>query len=159
MPLRNIRGVQALRCIAHQNKSFSTNNTEQTLKKDHLLRSDFCEVLCMRGRCGKFCCERQVYSTNWSPLEQRIGEYVNIACQLYDYIEIACMYGLEVSVVLKDGNTVKGTTLTTVIDKRNDVATECIQMSIDKTTQNIALNEIAQLHAITDNPHFSSVSF
>ncbi|HCY27214.1 MAG TPA: hypothetical protein DHV00_02420, partial [Alteromonas macleodii] len=40
-----------------------------------------------------------------------------------------------------------------------DVATECIQMSIDKTTQNIALNEIAQLHAITDNPHFSSVSF
>ena len=39
-----MRGVQALRCIAHQNKSFSTNNTEQTLKKDHLLRSDFCEV-------------------------------------------------------------------------------------------------------------------
>ncbi len=34
-----MRGVQALRCIAHQNKSFSTNNTEQTLKKDHLLRS------------------------------------------------------------------------------------------------------------------------
>ncbi len=116
-------------------------------------------MLCMRGRCGKFCCERQVYSTNWSPLEQPIGEYVNIACQLYDYIEIACMYGLEVSVVLKDGNTVRGTALTTVIDKRNDVATECIQMSIDKTTQNIALNEIAQLHAITDNPHFSSVSF
>ncbi|MDK2765533.1 MAG: Rho-binding antiterminator, partial [Alteromonas macleodii] len=25
---------------------------------------------------------------------------MNIACQLYDYIEIACMYGLEVSVVL-----------------------------------------------------------
>ncbi len=73
---------------------------------------------------------------------------MNIACQLYDYIEIACMYGLEVSVVLKGGNTING-----------DVATECIQMSIDKTTQNIALNEIAQLHAITDNPHFSSVSF
>ncbi|HCY28379.1 MAG TPA: hypothetical protein DHV00_08350, partial [Alteromonas macleodii] len=52
---------------------------------------------------------------------------MNIACQLYDYIEIACMYGLEVSVVLKDGNTVRGTALTTVIDKRNDVATECIQ--------------------------------
>ena len=69
------------------------------------------------------------------------------------------MYGLEVSVVLKDGNTVKGTALTTVIDKRNDVATECIQMSIDTSTQNIALNETAQLHAITDNPHFSSVSF
>ena len=84
---------------------------------------------------------------------------MNIACQLYDYIEIACMYGLEVSVVLKDGNTVRGTALTTVIDKRNDVATECIQMSIDTSTQNIALNETAQLHAITDNPHFSSVSF
>ena len=41
-----MRGVQALRRIAHQNKSFSTNNTEQTLKKDHLLRSDFCEVKC-----------------------------------------------------------------------------------------------------------------
>ena len=117
------------------------------------------EVLCMRGRCRKFYCKRQVLSTNWSPLEQRIGEYVNIACQLYDYIEIACMYGLEVSVVLKGGNTINGKALTTVIDKRNDVATECIQMSIDKTKQNIALNEIAQLHAITDNPHFSSVSF
>jgi len=60
---------------------------------------------------------------------------VNIACQLYDYIEIACMYGLEVSVVLKDGNTINGTALTTVIDIRNDVATECIQMSIDKTAK------------------------
>ena len=117
------------------------------------------EVLCMRGRCRKFYCKRQVLSTNWSPLEQRIEKYVNIACQLYDYIEIACMYGLEVSVVIKGRHTIYGTALTTVIDRRNDVATECIQMSIDKTKQNIALNEIAQLHAITDNPHFSSVSF
>jgi hypothetical protein len=44
-----MRGVQALRCIAHQNKSFSTNNTEQTLKKDHLLRSDVCVVPCMNS--------------------------------------------------------------------------------------------------------------
>ena len=69
------------------------------------------------------------------------------------------MYGLEVSVVLKDGNTINGKALTTVIDKRNDVATECVQMLINGAVQNIALNEIAQLHAITDNPHFSSVSF
>ena len=84
---------------------------------------------------------------------------MNIPCQLYDYIEIACMYGLEVSAVLKDGNAFSGKALTTVITKHHDVATECIQVCIDKTKHNIALNEIAQLHAITNNPYFSSVSF
>ena len=34
-----------------------------------------------------------------------------------------------------------------------------IACTASHSAQNIALNEIAQLHAITDNPHFSSVSF
>ena len=84
---------------------------------------------------------------------------MNIACQLYDYIEIACMYKLEVSAVLKSGELKNGKALNTVIDKRSDAPTECIQMRINGNVENIALNEIAQLHAITDNPHFSSVSF
>lgn len=84
---------------------------------------------------------------------------MNIACQLYDYIEIACMYKLEVSAFLKDGEMKSGKALNTVIDKRGDEPTECIQMRINGIEENIALNEIAQLHAITDNPHFSSVSF
>ncbi len=84
---------------------------------------------------------------------------MNIACQLYDYIEIACMYKLEVSAVLKSGELKNGKALNTVIDKRSDTPTECIQMHINGNVENIALNEIAQLHAITDNPHFSSVSF
>ena len=84
---------------------------------------------------------------------------MNIACQLYDYIEIACMYNFEVSAVLKDGEMKSGKALTTVIDKSSNVPVECIKMLINGTTQKIALNEIAQLHAITDNPHFSTVSF
>ena len=84
---------------------------------------------------------------------------MNIACQLYDHIEIACMYKLEVSAVLKDGEIKSGKALTTVIDRRRNVPTECIQMRINGNVENITLNEIAQLHAITDNPHFSSVSF
>ncbi|CAB9492530.1 Rho-binding antiterminator [Alteromonas macleodii] len=84
---------------------------------------------------------------------------MNIACQLYDYIEIACMYKLEVSAVLKSGELKNGKALNTIIDKHGDAPTECIQMRINGNVENIALNEIAQLHAITDNPHFSSVSF
>ncbi|WP_394223131.1 Rho-binding antiterminator [Alteromonas gracilis] len=84
---------------------------------------------------------------------------MNISCQLYDYIEIACMYKLDVSLVLKGGEMKSGKALTTVIDKEKPVATECIQMQINGLEQKIALNEIAELHAITDNPHFSSVSF
>ena len=84
---------------------------------------------------------------------------MNIACQLYDYIEIACMYKFEVSAVLKNGKVKSGKALTTVIDKRGKVPIECIQILTDGTVQNIALADIAQLHAKTDNPHFSSVSF
>ncbi|MFZ8201477.1 Rho-binding antiterminator [Alteromonas portus] len=84
---------------------------------------------------------------------------MNISCQLYDYIEIACMYNLEVSAKLKGGETKSGRALTTIIDKRSRTPTECVQILINGAVQNIALNEIAQLHAITDNPHFSSVSF
>jgi len=87
------------------------------------------------------------------------GIKVNIACQLYDYIEIACMYKLEVSVFLKSGEMMSGQALTTLIDKKENVATECIQMKINNAKHNVALHEIAELHAITDNPHFSSVSF
>lgn len=92
-------------------------------------------------------------------LKAIIGKPVNIACQLYDYIEIACMYKLEVSARLKSGELKNGKALNTVIDKRSDASKECIQMRINGNVENIALNEIAQLHAITDNPHFSSVSF
>jgi len=84
---------------------------------------------------------------------------VNIPCQLYDFIEIACMYKLEVTAVLDNGEKRSGKALTTVIDRGGNVPTECIQIHIDGIVQNIALNEIAQFHAITDNPHFSSVSF
>tara|TARA_Y100000296_G_scaffold32698_1_gene37846 strand:+ start:4002 stop:4292 length:291 start_codon:yes stop_codon:yes gene_type:complete len=92
-------------------------------------------------------------------LKATIGKPVNIACQLYDYIEIACMYKLEVSAILKDGEMKSGHALNTVIDRRSDVPIECIQMRINGNVENVALDEIAQLHAITDNPHFSSVSF
>ena len=84
---------------------------------------------------------------------------MSIACELYDYIEISCIYQLEISVELKNGEMKSGRALSTLISERNGEATECLRININGLDENIPLVEIAQLHAIADNPHFTTIRF
>lgn len=84
-----------------------------------------------------------------------------IACHLYDYIEIACMYQLHVAATLKDGNTVKGKALNTAIRQIHGVAQECLMIDTadDKGIHYIVISKLTTLSAITENRHFDVVHF
>ena len=79
-----------------------------------------------------------------------------IACELYDYVEIACMYRYPINLVLKSGERVQCVALDTA---RNDQGEECIKVDIDGTVSLVVLDDISVLEARIDNPHFKSVSF
>lgn len=78
-----------------------------------------------------------------------------IACELHDYIEIACLYGYQIRLELKDGSWLEGQavdTLTTA-DKR-----EYLLLDHDPQ-QRIELNRIAKITTLTHQAQFKSVSF
>ena len=79
-----------------------------------------------------------------------------ISCQLHDYIEIACLYQLEISIALIDGRNMQGSAMTT------ETTPEREELLILKTTsgpQKINLSDIKSMTALTDNPHFSQIEF
>mgnify|MGYP003883390241 CR=1 FL=1 len=116
-------------------------------------------------------------------MNNQISTQSPIACQLYDFIEIACMYNLEVMLTLHPTalslswlttddyadvsqnsvaiNTIKGIAKNTTTKTFDAVKHECIVLSPEHQQYNIAvaLTDIAILTAITENPHFSEVHF
>lgn len=84
-----------------------------------------------------------------------------IACHLYDYIEIACMYKLEVRAVFKNGSDITGQAIDTAIIEFDTGAKECLLVKTDDkdNLQSIVLSELASLSAVTENPHFDVVHF
>jgi Rho-binding antiterminator len=84
-----------------------------------------------------------------------------IACQLYDYVEIACMYKLHVKAVFKNGDEVEGQAINTGIVQFDSGAQECLLVKTqnDENLQTIVLGNVVKLVAVTENPHFSEVYF
>jgi len=81
-----------------------------------------------------------------------------ILCELYDYIEIACMHHLEVLLTLKDGSEWKGVAQDTA---RNAKKEECIKLILTGSghAQIVVLDDLLIMESITKNPHFSRVDF
>ncbi len=81
-----------------------------------------------------------------------------ILCELYDYIEIACMHHLEIRLTLKDGSKWKGFAQDTA---RNEKKEECIKITQSETgeVKLILLDELISMEAITENPHFQNIDF
>ncbi|OQK16544.1 transcriptional regulator [Methyloprofundus sedimenti] len=78
-----------------------------------------------------------------------------ISCALHDYIEIACLYGYQIKLLLKDGQTVAGKAINILStpEKREYLLLACEQQI------KIELIEIKELQVLTPQAKFQSVSF
>ncbi len=78
-----------------------------------------------------------------------------ISCTLHDYIEIACLYGYQIKLRLKDEQTVEGKAINilSTSEKREYLLLDCGQQI------NIELIEIKELQVLTAQAKFQSVSF
>ncbi|MDH5552691.1 MAG: Rho-binding antiterminator [Nitrosomonas sp.] len=79
----------------------------------------------------------------------------NIACELHDFIEVACMYGYQVQLTLKDGQVIEGKAvdITTSKEKR-----EYLIINHDQEQQ-VELTQLTKLVVLTPNAQFKEVNF
>ena len=79
-----------------------------------------------------------------------------ISCANHDYVEIACMYGFEVTLVFKDGKITQGKAIETTY---NDNKEECIVLQTKQGNEKIVLDKLTSMEAVTNNPHFDKINF
>lgn len=77
-----------------------------------------------------------------------------IACDLHDYIEIACVYGYRVRLTLKNNHVIEGQAQTIVTEQKR----EFILLN-NAQTGKIALDDLAKLQVLTPNAQFHEVIF
>ena len=78
-----------------------------------------------------------------------------IACHLHDYIEIACLYRLEVELTLSDGQRLQGRALTTRTQNRE----EFLLLQTTEGESSVALGRLKRMTALQPNTHFSAIDF
>ncbi|PAY02368.1 transcriptional regulator [Pseudoalteromonas sp. HM-SA03] len=78
-----------------------------------------------------------------------------ISCQQYDYIELACLKRLVVTIEMKGGDVVRGSCENTaIVDKQ-----ECLVLERENQTVTVVLTEIDSISADTNNPYFTTLRF
>lgn len=79
-------------------------------------------------------------------------------CDHHDYIEIACIYKIEVKLVLKGGKTLTGLPITTRVIKPFG---ECLELVRSGTSQlvSVTLTDLIAMKAVNANHHFDQISF
>ncbi len=79
-----------------------------------------------------------------------------IRCAIHDYVEIACLYHLQVRLTLQDQQQIEGRAETTLTgaDKK-----EYLQLSSGTESIKIDLESIKKMQALTPNPHFDLINF
>lgn len=79
----------------------------------------------------------------------------SIACDLHDYLEIACMYHYQIRLVLKDGSSMIGKAIDTITkDKR-----EYLLIDDSDETRQVELIQLKKLEVLTANAQFKDVVF
>jgi len=84
-----------------------------------------------------------------------------IACDLHDYVEIACLFGYLVGFELKSGQVLTAIPLTTQIGQgqREFLLLKSV-VSINELTQDkILLTELRSMTVLTENARFSYIEF
>lgn len=78
-----------------------------------------------------------------------------IACELHDFVEVACMYGYEVKLILKNSQTIEGKAIDIVqsADKREYLVID------DGSKQQVDLMELSKMQVLTPNAKFTEVVF
>ena len=79
-----------------------------------------------------------------------------ISCANHDYVEIACMYRFEVKLVFKNGYIVQGKAFQTAYSENRE---ECIVLETELGIEEIVLEKIVIMEAVTKNPHFEKIDF
>ena len=79
-----------------------------------------------------------------------------ISCELHDFVEVACMYGYQLKLILKDQQTLEGKAIDIVNSSDKG---ECLVIVNNDTKQQIALTQLAKMEVTTPNAKFSEVIF
>jgi len=79
-----------------------------------------------------------------------------ISCELYDYIEVVCMFKYPVRLTLHSGAAFDGVAQDTA---RDELKQECIRITVESGEKLIILDEIRTLEVQVQNPHFERVEF
>lgn len=79
-----------------------------------------------------------------------------IDCELHDYLEVACLYGYEVRLTLKNQQMIQGKAknIITTAEKREFLIVENVQGS-----QQAELIQLQKLQVITPNAQFKEIIF
>ena len=79
----------------------------------------------------------------------------SVSCDLHDYIEIACLYGYQVKLTLRDSQILEGKAIDTMTtaEKREFLVIDNGQK------QQLELNRIKKLQVLTPNAQFTEIVF
>ena len=79
-----------------------------------------------------------------------------IDCAVHDYVEIACLYGFDLTLKLDDNTTRQGKALDVKLNANRD---ECLVLEEEGKAHQVVLNRVKSMRVINDNPHFEIVEF
>ena len=83
--------------------------------------------------------------------------YSQIQCQLYDYIEKACMRHYRLDIELTSGETLSGKALTTRIKDKQEFIVISADSEKNHEEQEIRLDLVKSITALDDNAEFKTV--
>jgi Rho-binding antiterminator len=82
-----------------------------------------------------------------------MSEYTPIACELHDYIEIACMHRYRLLVELTDGNRFRARAITT----HNTKDEEFLVLADSEAENEVRLDRLAAITPLDDDARFERV--
>jgi len=87
-------------------------------------------------------------------MEETAMERDVISCELHDFVEVACMYGYQLRLILKNGEAIEGKALDIVsVDQRELLVIE------NGGKQQVDLMTLSKMEVLTPNAKFSEVVF
>jgi Rho-binding antiterminator len=78
-----------------------------------------------------------------------------ISCDLHDFVEVACMYGYRLRLILKNNQIIEGKAIDIVSSSEKN---ECLVIDGD-SRQQVELTRLAKMEVLTPNAKFSEVIF
>ena len=78
-----------------------------------------------------------------------------ISCELHDFVEVACMYGYRLRLILKNDQVIEGKAIDVV---NSPEKRECLVIEGD-SMQHIELTQLIRMQVLTPNAKFSEVDF
>lgn len=78
-----------------------------------------------------------------------------ISCELHDFVEVACMYGYQLKLMLKNNQIIEGKAIDIV---NSPERRECLVIDCG-SRQHIELTQLAKMQVLTPNAKFNEIVF